>query len=567
MNPPASTRLLPSLLAALAAFALPGLADEPDAVGPRDLALEFVSPFDGSKQPYRLYLPSAHDGKATVPLLVALHGTGGDQDKYFDHKEYGDGIYKVEAEKRGLAVLCPLGTDANGLPTEWRGEAEINVLAAIDDALKRFRLDPERIVCTGQSMGGTGTTYLCCRYPDLFAAGAPLASTYGHVDLVANLRDVPMFFVQGGDDWPIYAATGPIPLTYELKRLGYNTELWMVPGVGHNTFAQSTPRVLDWVIEQRRVAHPKHITHRAYFPPHGRAWWAAIDEIERPGWFAEIDATAEPENRVALKLKNTTRATIRPDSALYDPSRPLSVVVDDRQVFQGLCDAAEEIQLVRKGDDWTATKGPRRAPSRLDWKDFVIGEAAEQPPSWEGGPETTLGNWLNDAMLDISGAEIAIAVKGHYRYGDKMRGRAIEPGRPVRFMEFVSWLRPLDTALAVFTIKGSDLLAIIEANILDDPKNDMGLVQTAGCRYAFDRRQPQGKRVVETDIDPERSYRVVCNSSIITRGDTLRLGDYFGKLNLELLEPNILSTAWRFTLKNQGRIASKLEGRVTEVKP
>ena len=564
---PASSRLLPPLLAALAAFAVPGLADEPDVAGPRDLALEFTSPFDGSRQPYRLYLPSAHDGREAVPLLVALHGTGGDQNKYFDHEAYLDGIYKAEAEKRGLAVLCPLGTDSNGLPTEWRGEAEINALAAIDDALRRFHIDADRIVCTGQSMGGTGTTYLCCRYPDLFAGGAPLGSTYGHVDLVANLRDVPMLYVQGGDDWPIYAATGPIPITEEMKRLGYNGELWVIPGAGHNTFAESTPRVLDWALKQRRVAHPKHITHRAYFPPHGRAWWVEIQEIERPGWFAEVDARAEPENRVVVKLKNTSRLALRPDPALYDPARPLAVVVDGREVFRGLCDESEELSLTRERGDWTATRGPRREPSRLDWKDFVIG-VAEEPPTWEGGPETTLGNWLNDAMLDISGADVAISTKGHYRYGDGMRGRAIEAGRPVRFMEFVSWLRPLDTALATFTLKGSDLLKIIEANILDGPRDDMFLVQVAGCHYRFDRRKPQGQRVVETDIEPSREYRIVCNSSVITRGDTLHLGDYFGRLNHELLEPNVLSTAWRFILKNQGRVAApKLEGRVSEVGP
>ena len=192
------------------------------ARGPADLHLAFTSPFDGSEQPYRLYLPSAYDGSRPLPLLVALHGTGGDHNKYFDHETYQGGIYKSEAEKRGIVVLCPFGADAHGRPTEWRGVGEMHVLAALEDVQRRFRIDPDRIVCTGQSMGGTGTTYLCCRYPDLFAAGIPLASTYGHISLVTNLRHVPMFYVHGGKDWPIYAKTGPIPITEEMHRLGYN---------------------------------------------------------------------------------------------------------------------------------------------------------------------------------------------------------------------------------------------------------------------------------------------------------------------------------------------------------
>lgn len=535
-----------------------------DAAGPQDLALTFTSPFDGSRQPYRVYLPAAYDGKVALPLLVALHGTGGDHNKYFDHKDYHHGIYKTEAEKRGLVVLCPLGTDADGLPTEWRGEAEINVLAAIEDARRRFRIDAERIVCTGQSMGGTGTTYLCCRYPEVFAAGIPLASTYGHVSLVTNLRHVPMLFVQGGKDWPIYAATGPIPISDEMKRLGYHGELWMIPDVGHNTFGVSTPRVLDWALQQQRVAHPKHITHRAYFPPHGRAWWVEIQEIDRPGWFAEVDARAEDGNRITMTLKNTPRVVLRPDPALYDRKQPLAIAVEHHEVFHGRCDETQEVLLVRENGVWTARKQPRHLPSRTDWKNCVIG-TVDEPPTWDGGPETTLGNWLTDAMRDISGANIAICTKGHYRVGDKMRGHAVQPGQTLHLMEFINWLRPSDAALATFTLKGSDLLRIIEANLLDGPKADMFLVQVAGCRYRFDRRKPQGGRVVETDIDPARTYRIVCNSSAITRTDTLHLGEFFGKLNETMLEPNLLSAAWRFVLKNNGSITARLEGRVSEL--
>jgi len=554
--------LLPAILILTLPFLGSSHGAEP-ARGPADLSLSFNSPFDGSEQPYRLYLPSAYDGLRPMPLLVALHGTGGDQNKYFDHEFYQRGIYKGEAEKRGVIVLCPLGTDGNGLPTEWRGEAELNVIAAIEDVERRFRVDAERIVCTGQSMGGTGTTYLCCRYPDLFAAGMPLASTYGHISLVTNLRHVPMFYVHGDQDWPIYARTGPIPIIEEMKRLGYKGELWMIPDVGHNTIGVSTSRVMDWMLKQRRVAHPRHITHRAYFPPHGRAWWIEIQEIERPGWFAEVDARADDRTRVAVKLKNVARFVLRPDPALYDPKQPLAVVINERDVFHGLCDASQEVLLARDNNAWQATVEPRRVPPRTHWKNFVIG-TVEQPPTWEGGPETTLGNWLNDAMLDASGADIAISTKGHYRVGEKMRGHGIQAGQTLRLMEFINWLRPSDAALATFAIKGSDLLEIIEANLLDGPKDDMFLVQTAGCRYRFDRRRPVGSRIADSDIDPSRSYRVVCNSSAITRTDTLHLGHRFGKLNHQVLEPTLLSAAWRFVQRNGGRISARLEGRVQD---
>jgi hypothetical protein len=54
-------------------------------------------------------------------------------------------------------------------------------------------------------------------------------------------------------------------------------------------------------------------------------------------------------------------------------------------------------------------------------------------------------------------------------------------------------------------------------------------------------------------------------SLTITRTDALHLGDFFGKLNLEILEPNLLSAAWRHIQNHGGRISATLEGRVTEV--
>ena len=77
-------------------------------------------------------MPSAYDGQRAVPLFLALHGTGGNQDKYFDHETYQSGIYKQEAERRGLAVLCPMGNDGLNRPTEWRGTGAIHVLAALE---------------------------------------------------------------------------------------------------------------------------------------------------------------------------------------------------------------------------------------------------------------------------------------------------------------------------------------------------------------------------------------------------------------------------------------------------
>lgn len=548
---------LVSVLMALARLSAAGEAALPER-GPADLALSFRSPYDDSEQPYRLYLPTAYDGRRAVPLLLAMHGTGGDQNKYFDHKDYQHGIYRSEAEKRGIAVLCPFGGDMLGRPTEWRGVGELHVLAALEDVCRRFRIDADRIVCTGQSMGGTGTTYLCCRYPDLFAAGIPLASTYGHLALVANLRQVPMFYVHGADDWPVYARTGPIPLTQALEKLGYEASLWMIAGSGHNTMHVSTPRVLDWALRQRRVDHPRHVTHRAYLPLHGRAWWVELEGIDRIGWFAEIDARIEDGNSIVVALANSMRAVLRPEPQLLDLGQAIAVTVNGRRVFRGLCGAEQEIRLEAGGVGWTAAIAPRQVRSRTAYPTHPIGVVV-RPPDWEGEAETSLGSWEADAMRDIAQTDIAIANKGHHR------GIPLRPGQTVYLVDLINWLRPSDCALARFRLSGVELLEIIEDNIGDDPKEHRFLIQVSGCRYCFDRRRPKGQRIVSSDIDPQREYSVVAKYLSLTRTDTMNWAGRYGKIEFETLEPNTISAAWRYIQQQGGRIEAKLDGRVTSL--
>ncbi len=531
---------------------------------PEDLALTFVSPVDGLEQTYRLYLPSAYTAGQPVPLLVALHGTGGDQNKYFDHEAYGHGLYKEGAEKRGMAVLCPLGNDRLGRPTEWRGTGELNVLASIEDVCTRFSIDADRIILTGQSMGGTGTTYLCSRYPDIFAAGIPLSSTYGHISLMANLRHTPMFFVQGEEDWPCYAKNGPVPLSEEMQRLGYDGRLWMIPGVGHNTMDVSTDAVLDWAEKQIRVAHPRHITHRAYFPPYGRAWWVEIADIDRIGWYAEIDAQIMEGNRIGVELRNTGSVIIRPDPEILDLDRPIEIFTGKNTGFTGLCSSNQQIVLRRDFSEWHGTIEQRSLLSPTTAKGYPIGRVFD-PPDWTGEIETTLGNWLADAMRDISNADIAMCNKEHHRYRGHYRAPPVSSGQTVHFMEMVDWLRRGNTALVTCRLSGTEILAIIEDNIRDDPEEHRFLMQVSGCSYAFDRSRPHGKRIVDTDIDRNREYIVVFREWDLTRTDTMYLAGHYDRIDYTRLEVNTLSAAWRYIEAHQRRISSMSEGRVVEV--
>ena len=172
--------MLPLLLIAAVAAALVGAAGqtEPSRAGPagRDLRLSYKSPVDGSRQPYRLYVPSCYDGRTRLPLAVFLHGTSGNESTVFDDARYGSGIIKTVAEKYRVLLVSPLGWGAY----EYRDIGENDVFCVLDEVRKHYRIDDDRIYLTGHSMGGSGAAYLGLHHPDLFAAVAPLSAAISY---------------------------------------------------------------------------------------------------------------------------------------------------------------------------------------------------------------------------------------------------------------------------------------------------------------------------------------------------------------------------------------------------
>ena len=521
--------------------------------GPADLRLSYRSQVDGTEQPYRVYLPSAYDGKARLPLLLALHGTGGSQDTYFDSSQYANGIYKREAEVRGTVVVCPHGRGT----TEYRGIGENDVLTVLDEVGRQFAVDEDRIVCTGQSMGGTGTSYLCSRYPDLFAGGIALASGYCHVNMLANLRYVPMLYVQGAKDWPVYAREGPDRITGRLQELGYPCDYWVVPDQPHNTMAVSTTRVFDWALQQRRVRSPRHVTHAVYLPIHGRAYWTELLAPAEIGLLTGLDARVADPNRINVTTHNASAFALYPDAPLIDLTQPVRVAVDGEDVFAAVCPSGKAIELSRTDGVWRAELSDRIPRPYTAHRTHRIGTVVSVPTQ-SGKDETTLGNWMTDMMRHVTGADVAVYNRRHYR------GVVLRTGQIVYLADLYDWLRPFVRRLGTFSVHGRDLLDIIEANIRDTPKEAEYLVQVSGCRYAFDRSRPPGERVVETDIEPGRVYTVACEAQALTR-ETLFLAGRFGTIEWEELEPTAVSGAWRYIVDCGGTIEAKREGRVRDV--
>src|SRR5262249_26640193 len=123
-----------------------------------DFRRAYRSAVDNTLQPYRLFVPDAYDNSRDFPLVVALHGSGGDENDFFD--SYQEAPLKPEAQRLGFLVVCPKGREPN---SGYRGAAERDVFDVLTEVRRAYRIDSRRIYLMGHSMGAYATWRLAAQ--------------------------------------------------------------------------------------------------------------------------------------------------------------------------------------------------------------------------------------------------------------------------------------------------------------------------------------------------------------------------------------------------------------------
>lgn len=200
--------------------------------------------------PYLLHLPEDYDpdSERRWPLVLFLHGAGergSDLDSAMGH-----GIPKLA--EAGHEFPFVIATPQCPESSQW--VAEVTTLAGLlDDVAADYRIDPSRIYATGLSMGGFGTWSLAIRYPERFAAIAPICGGLWN-QRVDRIRRLPVWTFHGEED-----KTVPIEFTEEivagLEVLGADVRFTRYPGVEHDSWTRTyaNPDLYDWLLSHRRT--------------------------------------------------------------------------------------------------------------------------------------------------------------------------------------------------------------------------------------------------------------------------------------------------------------------------
>ena len=125
---------------------------------------------------YRLYLPKGYVQGKPKPLVVMLHGCRQDPENF----AAGTRMNRLADEHGFLALYPGQSVLANGYScwnwfdprTQARGGEAAIVMAMVDDVVRRYGVDTDRIYVAGISAGGAFSAILASCYSDVFAAAA-----------------------------------------------------------------------------------------------------------------------------------------------------------------------------------------------------------------------------------------------------------------------------------------------------------------------------------------------------------------------------------------------------------
>jgi len=231
-------RSCPTVLVALGAAALAACA--PASARPSTCSAAQAKPGAAltcelpgfERRPYDVHLPADYAPARPVPVVLAIHGGGGNSRAAARTSCPGGDVGSPDclhaiASREGVAVVYPNGTGARLLPNVrtwnaggggngWQcvsgrackdGVDDIAYFRALLADLSRWvAVDPRRVYATGLSNGGAMSHRLACQLSDRIAAIAPLGgeNQYSTTAACAPGRPVSVLDIHGTRDpcWP-----------------------------------------------------------------------------------------------------------------------------------------------------------------------------------------------------------------------------------------------------------------------------------------------------------------------------------------------------------------------------
>ena len=196
---------------------------------------------------YWLFLPKGYgQSKKRWPLMLFLHGAG-ERGKDLQRVKTHGPPKIVDAKPDFPFILVSPQCPEN---TWWSAET---LTALLDEIIRTYAVDEDRVYLTGLSMGGFGTWVLASEHPERFAAIAPICG--GGLRIFAFLlKDVPVWAFHGAKD-DVVPLDESERMVKAVKKHGGEGKLTVYPKAGHDSWTKTyaNPALYRWFLKHRRT--------------------------------------------------------------------------------------------------------------------------------------------------------------------------------------------------------------------------------------------------------------------------------------------------------------------------
>ena len=322
----------------------------------------YKSKIDGSAQPYWVVIPKDYDfaAKSKHRLDFWWHGRGENlsEANFMAGTPGPGGIIPAP----GAIILHPYGRYCNA--NKFAGE--IDTLECLDHAKKHYRIDENRLVARGFSMGGAACWQFAVHYPTLWAANAPGAGfaetpeflkefqkedtsgapwyekklwhMYNASDTAENIYNVPTVAYSGEIDSQKQAAD---VMAREMKKVGLELTHIIGPKTGHSYekgAKEEVNKLIDAFVEKGKPSLPAEVKFTTYTLRYNRCAWAVVTGLGRHWERARVEGEIK-DGKAGLKTENVTRLGVWFTEDDF-PKGPPAVTIDGTEVALRRTDGA-----------------------------------------------------------------------------------------------------------------------------------------------------------------------------------------------------------------------------------
>lgn len=327
------------------------------------VSLGYVSKIDGSVQPYNLLIPITWDAANPVRhrLDTWFHGRG---EKLSELSFLNQKNNEFQPKDTFVLSLYGRYCCANKLA------GEVDLFEALDDVKRRYKIDENRIVVRGFSMGGAACWQFAVHFPGKWVAAAPGAGfsetpdflkvfqneklkptdfeqklwhMYDCTDYAVNLFNLPTVAYSGEIDKQKQAAD---VMAEAMKKEGLELVHLIGPKTGHSyekATKEELNRRIDAIAATPRNPVPRKIRFTTWTLIYNESFWVTVDAMGKQWERARVDA--ELADGVKVATVNVTALTLNMDAGLCPLEGKPKVTLDD-QTLEG--------PAVRSDKSWTA---------------------------------------------------------------------------------------------------------------------------------------------------------------------------------------------------------------------